>query len=543
MSRTPGPASGGHSANMGGPGLMVAPDIRSLFPQGPSPGGLPPLASSPPRWPEQHSRQLTSVPGSSAGLNSTMTSSGPTFAGSQQSGGNQVNSQSPYNRLTSLPIDPWGSPGKQQQQHQSSTSGYPSSVGQFRTPPPGMSNTTSGGMHGASPSGFFSPNNQSQQSQIFAPEGPYGGTLVYQTPSTPSSHLYSNSNSPVQGSSSNGFSGFMGHPSPNQQQQQLHHHQPSPQRPLSGSSSGSRDGLQFLEDKMMSGPAFGPGYGPSLNSGSARNHQQQMVYQQQHPPNQTYPSQANSGLSNQYPQQRQRHSSHNSSTSHHTMFLGTGLGSTGGSVNSDDVSTEDEGDEPFDDMRNKYRSFNSQYQQQYPGTNSGFNSLGGPPTVSNRRGSVPSMGSMYSNQQLYHQNGSAQQTATPPPNVIRLSNSSSDLYARKSLVSAMARHTIGQQDNSIGSGRSPIGASLNLSGSAFSNDRDIFSSGLGGIIGGGTISHGNTPSNNTFSGLGNSMDNQSNGRSGGSSSLMGSTLSPSALPFLAESPLDRGWGR
>ncbi|KAG0053834.1 hypothetical protein BGZ83_000378 [Gryganskiella cystojenkinii] len=569
LNRAPGPLNGGQ----GMPGSMVAPDIRALFSQGPSPG-LPPLSTSPPRWPEQHSRQLTSVPGSSAGLNSTMTASGPSSTGGQSTGSSHLSSQSPYNRLTSLPIDPWGTPGKQQPQlHQSSTSGYPGTLGPFRTPPPGMSNTTSGGMHGTSPSGFFSPNNQNQQSQIFSPEGPYGsGAMGYQTPgSAATTHLYSNNNSPVQGSSTNGFPNFMGHQSPNhqqqQQQQQLHHHhQPSPQRPLSGSSSGSRDSLQFLEEKMMSGPAFGPGYGPSLNSsntGGSRNHPGQMGYpQQQHlstgsNSGQTYPS-GSSLQSNQYPSSRQRHSSHNSNTSHHTMFLGTaGLSSTGASsVNSDDISTEDEGDDsPFDDMRNKYRtSFNSQQYHQYQGA---FNSQGltGSSALSNRRGSVPSMGSMYSNQQLYHSNHPPQQqqhqqSVTPPPNVIRLSNSSSDLYARKSLVSAMARHSIGpQQDNSIGSGRSPIGAGapLNLSGSAFSNDRDLFSSGLGGIIGGGTISHGNTAAtlshNNGLAGLGGSVDNQPDGRHTGSASLMGSTLSPSALPFLAESPLDRGWGR
>jgi len=139
-----------------------------------------------------------------------------------------------------------------------------------------------------------------------------------------------------------------------------------------------------------------------------------------------------------------------------------------------------------------------------------------------------------------------------------------------------------------GVGGGPLAMSGFTPGSAFGggsgNERDLFSSGLGGIIGGGTISHSNTlPSFNhlTHSSLANKInsgsyqhqlhngyDHTMNGGSGGSahgigsglnsaglhpsgddggvgmghsgsSALMGSTLSASALPFLADSALDR----
>ncbi|KAI1319543.1 hypothetical protein EDD11_003813 [Mortierella claussenii] len=570
LGRGPSSTNNGPYSNPG-VGSMVAPDIRALFSHGPS-QGLPPLASSPPRWPEQHSRQLASVPGSSSGSASAGGAHGPSFSPSQAPGSHQYSQSPSFNRLTSLPIDPWASPGKQQQQQQPASPGFPGAIGQFRTPPPGMS--TAGG------NAFYSPGNQ----QIFSSEGPYGGTMGFQTSgSTSANHLYSSSNSPVHGTSGNNAS--YGSQSPRQHP----HHQPSPQRPLSGSFV-SRDNFQFMEDKMIGGPAFGPGYGPTLNSGGSRSQQQQMCQQQQHS-GQVYPSPSHFGPPIQYPQQRQRHSSHNSATSHHTMFLGPvggGLGSAAGSVNSDDISTEDESDEPFDDMRNRYRSHQYHHHHHaYQGGNGGFNTQTPPPSsmLANRRGSVPSMGSLYSNQQLYHGDSSHHSTA-PLPNVVRLSNSSSDLYGRKSLVSAMARHSIGQHaDGSFSSSRSLNGlaagggssltggngpTSLNLSsGSMFGNgERDLFSSGLGGIIGGGTISHSgnsfNTQHPSTshhsnsnaaqqlFAGSGSGGLSTSNGSHGGSiDNRIGSTLSPSALPFLADAPLDRsgqhplvgGWDR
>ncbi|KAF8941321.1 hypothetical protein BGZ47_007410 [Haplosporangium gracile] len=636
LNRVPGAGQGVPNPNVPA-GSMVAPDIRSLFSHGPS-QGLPPLASSPPRWPEQHSRQLTSVPGSSSGM-STVAGSGPSFTPSQppnahpgQNQQQQQQSQSPsFNRLTSLPIDPWGSPGKQQAQvmQAPSTPGYTGLIGQFRTPPPGI------GSVGASNT-FYSPSSgQNQQNAIFSPEGPYGGAMCFQTPGStvPSNHLYSNNNSPVQGVSGNvgNFASMMNQHTP--------HHQPSPQRPYFGSSD-PRDSLQFLDEKLGSSPAFGPGYGPTLNSGNNNFRYQQ---QQQQTNGQGYQSSSAFGQSLQYPQQRQRHSSHNSTTSsHHTMFLGPvggGLGSTGGSVNSDDISTEDESDEPFDEMRNRYRrsyhhapqyqSSQQKQQQQQQGIYGG-NGSGSQASMSsvlaNRRGSVPSMGSMYSNQLLYrpsspqhhhhqHYQLHHQQAVTSPPpphNVIRLSNSSSDLYGRKSLVSAMARHTLndtttsgsntgnnsGFNSPSRGTPVSGSGAAGSLAmsgfspGSAFgtnsigngngSNERDLFSSGLGGIIGGGTISHshghsspfnhhthtnlasqihgssgGYQQNSNAYDfingGVGSGVgtlggelvggDGSGGGGSGGhvigSSALKGSTLSASALPFLADSALDR----
>ncbi|KAF9297497.1 hypothetical protein BGZ88_009899 [Linnemannia elongata] len=625
LSRAPGAGQGVPNPNVPA-GSMVAPDIRALFSHGPA-QGLPPLASSPPRWPEQHSRQLTSLPGSSSGMNSTARSA-PSFTPSHPSHthpsqNQQQQNQSPsFNRLTSLPIDPWGSPGKQAQVMQApSTPGYTGSIGQFRTPPPGIGNV------GANNT-FYSPSSgQSQQNAIFSPEGPYGG-VMFQTPgSTVSSNqLYSNNNSPVQGVSSNvgNFASMMN-------QHQTPHHQPSPQRPYSG-SSGPRDSMQFLDEKLGSSPAFGTGYGPTLNSGNNNNR-----YQQQQTNGQGYQGSSAFGQSLQYPQQRQRHSSHNSTTSsHHTMFLGPiggGLGSTGGSVNSDDISTEDESDEPFDEMRNRYhRSYHHTPQYQPPSQQQGIHGgLGGgggmfgsqPPmssVLANRRGSVPSMGSMYSNQLLYrpsspqhhshqHYQLHHQQAVTPPPphNVVRLSNSTSDLYGRKSLISAMARHSLndttsisatntgnnsGFNSPSRGTPVSGSGAPGSLAGfnpgfgagGNGNNERDLFSSGLGGIIGGGTISHSHShghssPFNHhTHTNLSNHINGSSggyqqssnaydfingggigsgvgtlggelvgggiSGGSGGghvvgSSALMGSTLSASALPFLAESALDR----
>ncbi|KAF9184349.1 hypothetical protein BGZ51_003370 [Haplosporangium sp. Z 767] len=571
LNRAPGPGNVGQATGVAGTSSMVESDIRALFSHGSSPG-LPPLASSPPHWPEQHSRQLTSVSGSSSGTNAATAASGPSFAPGQMSSAQQQGGHSiSYNRLTSLPIDPWASPGKQQQQHQQrqhsqSVSGYSGSLSQFRTPPPGMSNAGAG-------NSFYTPSVHSQQSQMFSPEGPYGGSMGYQTPiTTPSSHRYSSNNSPIQGGSNNlgNFTGMMGQQSP--QHHQNLHHQPLPQRPMSG-TSGSRDNMQYLDDKMVPGSAFGPGYGPTLNSGSNRGQQHQIIYQQQQS-GQAYSPTSSYGQSIQYPQQRQRHSSHNSTTSHHTMFLGPiggGLGSTGGSVNSDDISTEDESDEPFDDMRNRYRSYHAHFQHQpFQGGNAGFSAHGSPSVHGNRRGSVPSMGSMYSNQQLY-QSGSPQ-PATPPPNVVRLSNSSSDLYGRKSLVSTMVRHSIGQQQplgtlggplpGISGSNESTRNISSLSSGSTFgNNERDLLSSGLGGIIGGGTISHSghyNTHAPSNYSSHvnssvhtnGNASIGHNESRLSGSVSLMDSSLPASTAPFLAESPLDRpgqhlvgGWDR
>ncbi|KAF9330849.1 hypothetical protein BG006_006225 [Podila minutissima] len=555
--RGPGAAIG-HSGY--GTGSMVAPDIRSLFPNGGP--GLPPLASSPPRWPEQHSRQLASVPNPGS---QTTAGSGSAFSqGLASNSGHHFGQTSEFHRMTSLSADTWVSPVAPQSmmgQHHS-PSGYPSSLGHFRTPPPGMSVASSGLGHGAPGTGFYSLINHGQQP--FSPEGPYTYGSGFQTPgSTSSSHLYSSSNSPVQGNSSN-IGGGYGPLSPVQQQPQ--HHQPSPQRPISGSSTGSRDSLQGLEDRIPPSN-FGPGYGPSLNSGSVRTLQQQMAYQHQQQGG--YASHSSFG---HYPQSRQRHSSHNSNTSsHHTMFLGHiggDLASAGDSVHSDEISTEDESDEPFDELRSRLRAHNTlslQHPYQRQGGLHGAPNFSVPPTssvLSGRRGSVPSMGSMYSNQQLYspqqhYQNGH-HQSVTPPPSVIRPSHSNSDLYGRKSLVGAMARHSLGPLENSSNNGTNrglTLGGALpvlNSTSPFVGHERDLFSSGLGGIIGGGTISHTNGTSSG---GHGyNVVDNHAKGnRSNGSNEssrgvtsgvLMNSTLSPSALPFLDPGQhMVGGWDR
>lgn len=537
---------------------MVAPDVRPLFPNGGP--GLPPLASSPPRWPEQHSRQLASIPNSGQAI----TGSGSAFSqGLASNPGHHFNQPNEFHRVTSLPPDTWTSPVAPQSrmgQHHS-PSGYPSSLGQFRTPPPGISGASSGLGHVTPGTGFFSPNTHGQQP--FSPEGPYTYGSGFQTPgSTSSSHLYSNNNSPVQGNSSN-IGGGYGPLSP--VQQQLQHHQPSPQRPISGSSTGSRDSLQGLEERIPPSN-FGQGYGPSLNSGSVRTLQQQMAYQHQQQGG--YAPHSNFG---HYPQSRQRHSSHNSNTSsQHTMFLGPiggDLASAGDSVHSDEISTEDESDEPFDEMRNRLRAHHTlslQHPYQRQGGFHGPPNFSIPPTssvLSGRRGSVPSMGSMYSNQQLYspqqHFQSGHHQSVTPPPSVIRPSHSNSDLYGRKSLVSAMARHSLGPPENSSNSGSNrglTLGGALPVlnSRSPFGNERDLFSSGLSGIIGGGTISHANGTSNRAHGY--NIVDNHAKvSRNNGSDEssrivssgvLMNSTLSPSALPFLDPGQhMVGGWDR
>ncbi|KAG0025420.1 hypothetical protein BGZ81_007184 [Podila clonocystis] len=548
------------SQNGYGAGSMVAPDIRSLFPNGGP--GLPPLASSPPRWPEQHSRHLASVPNTGS---QTAAGSGSAFSkGLASNSGHHFGQTSEFHRVTSLPADTWAIPvapqSKMGQHH--SPSGYPSSLGQFRTPPPGMSGPSSGLGHGTPGTGFFSPSNHGQQP--FSPEGPYTYGSGFQTPgSTSSSHLYSNSNSPVQGNSSN-IGGGYGPLSPVQQQPQ--HHQPSPQRPISGSSTSSRDSLQGLEDRIPPVSNFGPGYGPSLNSGSVRTLQQQMAYQHQQQGG--YASHSNFG---HYPQSRQRHSSHNSNaSSHHTMFLGPiggDLASAGDSVHSDEISTEDESDEPFDEMRNRLRAHHTlslQHPYHRQGGLHGAPNFSVPPTssvLSGRRGSVPSMGSIYSNQQLYspqqHFQNGHHQSVTPPPSVIRPSHSNSDLYGRKSLVSAMARHSLGPPENNGNSGSNcglSLGGALPVlnSRSPFGHERDLFSSGLGGIIGGGTISHTNGTSNGGHGynvvdnhakvNRGNGSDEPPRGVSSGV--LMNSTLSPSALPFLDPGQhMVGGWNR
>ncbi|KAG0337866.1 hypothetical protein BG004_007459 [Podila humilis] len=595
--------SRGQSSSALGNGAY-GPDIRSIFPNGSgsySGQGFPPLTSSPPRWPDQLSRQLASIPSSQSPSISAATSgsvSGTTFT--QGPTGHPFGPPIDYHLGNTTSTDTLGSIPK---------TSYPtgSRNQQFPTPPPpGMASAPSLGYHrhrqNTPGNDFFSPSHNNNSGQLpFSPEGPYNYGSGFQTPgSTSSSHLYSNSNSPVQGSSTN--VGAYGPLSPVQQQQQRHrNHQPSPKRPVSGSYISSRDSPQALEDNnIVSCLNFGPGYGPALNSGNSnvRTLQQHMSYQLGQPA----PAAAILAHSNlRYPQSRQRHSSHNSTTSsHHTMFLGPiggDLALAEDSPHSDDLSTtEDESDEPFEEMRQRLRAHqpvsqhSSPYQQRVYHIAAGSATPPAPSVLSGRRGSVPSMGSMYSNQQLYspqqqpslfyqphqHQHHQ-QQSVTPPPTVIRSSHSNSDLYGRKSSVNAMARHSFGASEynsndsssnnnsatnNSIINqdafrGLNSLGhalPNLNLAGSSpfgGGNERDLFSSGLSGIIGGGTISHGGNSNDgggpgfleggghtksNRYSNL---NSNGGRGNGGGNSDtvartgvLMNSTLAPSALPFM-----------
>ncbi|KAF9412863.1 hypothetical protein BGZ94_000905 [Podila epigama] len=606
-------------------GSSLQGDIRSLFPNGSS-SGLPSLMTSPSRWSDQHGQhgRLGSSGSGTSGSGSSFVS-GHTPIVTPSSG-----ASSPYTRLSTMSSDPWTSVKHVPTQHSTPSSGFQaSSMGQYRGTPPGMSGASTAASFYSPGSHGLSSLSHSQQSSMFSPEGPYNKSVGgYQTPGSLSSgHQYSGNNSPAQSVSSHiGNFGLLGQQQPTsssqqhqqqQQQQQQQSHQSSPQRPLS-TPSAARSSLQLLEDNLMSGTAFGPGYGPSLNSGgssraSNQQQQQQMIYQhqqqqqqqqqqlhqQQQLSGQQYPSHLNFNQSLQFPQQRQRHSSQNSAASHHTMFLGPiggGLGSAGGSVNSDEISTEEDSDEAFDEMRNRHRMHHTQsLQQQYlhqsqqhlpsgqqqqqhqlqqqqshaqaqqlQGFDS-FSSLLPSPAGLSRRGSAPSIAqnlpSFFGQKQKHeHQ--------------LNHSSSSTDLYTQHSLQGAVGK-TGGQHETSFGflghstnwapGSGSGGGSHRVLSGiasnngsttslgmsSIFENDRDFFSSGLGGIIGGGTISYGNNtnhtnhsvfgPSTSSHGANGNSFGsvgshNGSNGNLPGSvKPVVNSALSASATPFYVDS--------
>lgn len=87
-------------------------------------------------------------------------------------------------------------------------------------------------------------------------------------------------------------------------------------------------------------------------------------------------------------------------------------------------------------------------------------------------------------------------------------------------------------------------SSLGMS-SIFENDRDFFSSGLGGIIGGGTISYGNnsfgTPSQSN--GFGSVGMGHNSGHVPGTAKPVNSALSAAATPFHVDSPTNRNGDR
>ncbi|KAG0357323.1 hypothetical protein BGZ54_000371 [Gamsiella multidivaricata] len=537
--------SSGHASVLGA-GPLATSDIRSLFAPS-SPSGLPSIDTSSSRW-SDHSRSLSAFPASPSTHSSASSTAGSSFGlGSASVIGHSPSGSSIYPRVTSLPADPW-TPSKHVQRQSQTSGGYLGTIGDLRSTSSGVAHTA--GSHG---SGYYLPGYpQSPHSSTHTPEAGFIKAPGFQTPgSTTSGHRYSAGNSPVQGptTSIGNFGNIMGH--------QVSPQHTSVQRPSSGSSA-NRGSMQFLEDKMLSGATFGPGYGPSLNSGSGRtsHHHQQMTYQHQQQPQpqlaqqhqhqhqhqslnpsypqqqhgysgQTYPShlQLHHGL--MYPQQRQRHSSQNSAASHHTMGLGHiggGPGSAGGSVNSDEISTEDDSDEVFDEMRNRQKvqststpvfqhsmhqgyhqsSFGSGYEG-YSSHNSSSSSL------LNRRGSAGSTHSIG----FQHQHQQQQQqffSQKPLDYSSHLNSSGIDLYGQNALVSAMEKHSISnnqsESDLSVGGGRSSqgrfgqsrqstgmssaVGAGLGgaATGSRFEDDRGFFSSGFGGIIGEGAHGYG-----------------------------------------------------
>ncbi|KAG0205975.1 hypothetical protein BGX28_002525 [Mortierella sp. GBA30] len=450
--------------------------------------------------------------------------SGPSFGlGPLPSIGQSTGSPNAYTRVASLPSDPWAPAPNKHHQRQSQTSGsFLGSIGDLRLTPPGMSNTplTVTGAHG---SGYYSSSPYTQ----YPIEGAYSKAPGFQTPTSMSTgNRYSGGNSPVHGATGGAasFETLMGHHQGSLQNS-------SPQRQQIMENSSSRGSMQYLEEKMFSGSAFGPGYGPSLNSGSTRSaHQQQhMSYQQQPFPSQTYSSHLSLQPGLAYPHQRQRHSSQNSAASHHTMGLGpigSGPGSAGGSVNSDEISTEDDSDEVFDEMRNRHKAhtvgnhsalFKPRKQSQLAGGSgssyeiySSHNSSSS--SLFNRRGSGGSTHSNSIQQQQQQQ---------------YFSSGSMDLYGQNGLMSAMEKHSLNGHHNnhqqdvgdmSISGGRSLQGRLVQTrqsgsnsgqvvnaglpgltAGSRFEDDRGFFTSGFGGIIGEGAHGYGrlssSSPSN------------------------------------------------
>jgi hypothetical protein len=276
--------------------------------------------------------------------------------------------------------------------------------------------------------------------------------------------------------------------------------------------------------------------------------------------------------------------------------IGGGPGSTGGSVNSDEFSTEEDSDEVFDEMRNRQRMQSaptsvfqqthlmhpSYYQSSLGGGYEGYSSHNSSSSsLLNRRGSAGSTHSIrIQEQQLY-----SQASLEFPSHI---GNGAIDLYGQNALVSNMEKHTIGGQsesDMSIGGGRSSqsrfgqsrqsgvisnavgTGQPSAITGSRFEDDHSFFSGGFGGIIGEVALGYGQHngsttesrhisnsslsshtlsmghPTNigNTFVSYGGAMSD-SNGLGGDirASMAVKSDLSASATPFYLDSPLHHG---
>ncbi|KAG0321614.1 hypothetical protein BGZ99_003788, partial [Dissophora globulifera] len=296
--------------------------------------------------------------------------------------------------------------------------------------------------------------------------------------------------------------------------------------------------------------------------------QQQQQYQQQQQQqqhgfsSQAYPHHLqlhHGGIT--YPLQRQRHSSQNSAASHHTMGLGPiggGPGSAGGSVNSDEVSTEEDSDEVFDEMRNRQRMQSAQsslfqqpslmqqgfHQSNLAGGYEGYSSHNSSSSsLLNRRGSAGSTHSIgMQHQHQQHQQHQQQQQGQQQFYLQKsldyssqLSHGSIDLYGQNALVSSMEKHSInggsgqpesdlgisggrllqgrfgngaggsssqsrqssGSISNAVGSGLAGVSA-----GSRFEDDHGgFFSNGFGGIIGEGAHGYGQV-NGSSMAGLG-----------------------------------------
>ncbi|KAF9992653.1 hypothetical protein BGZ79_002818 [Entomortierella chlamydospora] len=538
----------GNTGVIGG-GSLVTSDIRALFtPSAPS-SFIPSLDTSPSRWTD-HSRHLSAYSGSPSTHSPGTSTLGASFGvGSTSNIGQNPGNSSAFARTTPSPVDPWA-PSKHQQRQSQTSASYLGPIGDLRS----------------TPSGYYSPGgySQSPHTSMLASDVAFNKALAFQSSGSNSSgNRYSGGNSPVQSGATN--LGSFGNPTSRQGSPQ---HTPT-QRPSSGSSS-NRNSMQFLEEKMLAGSTFGPGYGPSLNSGGGRSsHQQHLGYQlsqqqqsqyvtqtqhqslhsypqqqQQHQHHQhhgisgpTYASHLQLQNSFSYPHQRQRHSSQNSAASHHTMGLGHiggGPGSAGGSVNSDEVSTEDDSDEVFDEMRNRQRMQSapaqmfqqSQLLQQsfhtggFGGGYEGYSSHNSSSSsLLNRRGSGGSTHSIGFQQQQQQQQQIYSQKSLDYSS--HLSNGSLDLYGQNALASAMEKACLNSQTESdmnavggrssqgrFGQNRHTIGVANNVNstlpgtatGSRFEGDHGFFSSGFGGII--GEEAHGYGQGNGLVNGLG-----------------------------------------
>ncbi|KAF9899868.1 hypothetical protein EC991_008223 [Linnemannia zychae] len=513
-------------------GSLGASDIRSIFT--PSSGSvLSSLSTSPSRWPE-HARHMSAFQNSPSALGATTVSganTSPFGLGPVPGLGQGTGSPSAFSRVASLPADPWAPSKHQQRQSQSPGGGYLGSIGDLRSSPQGISTTPLSGLPQGS--GYYSPGGYTQppHTTMHTPEAAYNKAPGFQmSGSMTPVHRYSGSNSPVHGPTGTpgNYGNLIGLPSSSQTG--------SNSRPSSGSAA-SRGSMQLLEDKMLSSSAFGPGYGPSLNSGSGARtgYQQQQPQQQQSPlhsqgqtpqasfASQPFPTHLPVHHGALYPQQRQRHSSQNSSASHHTMGLGPiggGPGSAGGSVNSDEISTEDDSDEVFDEMRNRHRmhstpaSLFQQHKQLQQGYHSSGLSVGyegysshnsSSSSLLNRRGSAGSTHSVHLQQAFFSQkNGDF---------AAGLGNGGIDIFGQGSLVNSLEKHSMGSQqegDLSVGGsrlsqgrigqnravggnmGNGSSGSGLPSLGSElrFEEDRGFFSSGFGGIIGDGAHGYG-----------------------------------------------------